>query len=177
MKHFLLIALVLGCVLGCTSRAYACWCVRPEVPDALKRANAVFVGEVLDIVEPKTANDDAPIQDRFFTIKFKIEKSWKGVPFGLREFNVLAAQGRYGCFAFPPMNKGERYLVYADPAYGAESWSVVTICTRTTPIRFGSNPRLLNPDAIDPFADMRMLDAITSRTFTFGEYHFQRRRV
>src|SRR5260370_12391360 len=89
MKHFLLIALVLGCVLGGTSRAYACWCVRPEVPDALKRANAVFLGEVLDIVEPKTANDDAPIQDRFFTIKFKIEKSWKGVPFGLREFNAL----------------------------------------------------------------------------------------
>jgi len=155
----------------------ACFCVRPEVPEALKQAKAVFLGEVTDIVEPKNTSENAPIQDRFFTIKFKIEKSWKGMPFGTREFNVLTAQGHYGCFAFPPMNKGERYLVYADPAYGAETWSVVTICTRTTAIRFGSKPRLLDLDAIDPFADMKMLDPITNRAFTFGDFRFQRRRV
>jgi hypothetical protein len=175
MKQLVFTILVLGCLSACASRTYACFCVTPEVPEALKHANAVFLGEVIEIVEPKTSSEGASIQDRFFTIKFKIEKSWKGVPFGTREFNILAAQGRYGCFAFPPMNKGERYLVYADPAYGAEHWSVVTICNRTTIVRFASNPRLLNPEAIDPFWDIKQLDVITKRAFTFNSARSRRR--
>jgi len=169
MKRLLLTIFALGCLGASASPTYACSWVTPEVPEAFKQANAVFLGEVVDIVEPKTSNESAPIADRFFTIKFKIQRSWKGINFGRREFNVLSAQGRYGCFAFPPVSKGERYLVYADPGSEAGNWSFITIISRTTIVRFGSNPRLLNPDAIDPFEDMRQLDVITKRTFSFEQ--------
>ena len=177
MKQLVLTSLALACLMVIPLRTNACFCITPDVPAAFKQAKVVFLGEVIDIVDPKNASDAAPIQDRFFNIRFKVEKSWKGIPSGIREFNVLAAQGRYGCFAFPAVNKGERYLVYADPAYGAERWSVVTICNRTTAIRLGSNPRLTNPDAIDPYADIKMLDAITGRAFTFSNRRTQRGRV
>ena len=54
---------------------------------------------------------------------------WKGMPFGTREFDVLAAQGRYGCFAFPPVQKGEKYLVYA--RWAENNQLVARACTRT----------------------------------------------
>ncbi len=177
MKRLLLTCLGLTCLILCSSPAYACFCIRQEVPEALKQAKAVFLGEVTEIVEPKNTNEDVLIQDRFLAIKFKIENSWKGIPFNTREFSVLAAQGRSGCFAFPPMNKGERYLVYANPAHGTESWGIVTRCTRTIQISVDSNLQLLDPDAIDPSVDMKMLDAITGRASTIGNFRFQRRRL
>ena len=166
MRRFLFVMFAVGCFSFSSERAYACFCVTPEVPEAFKQANAVFLGEVVDIVEPKIGGT-SKIQDRLFTIKFKVEKFWKGMSPRTREFSVLSAQGGFRCFAFPPMIKGQRYLVYANPAYGAEHWSVVTSCSRTTVFRFALDPRLMNPDAIDPFADMRMLDAIKGRAFYF----------
>jgi hypothetical protein len=175
MKHLLPIILVLLCMVAFVPRAYGCWCSRPEVPEAFNRAKAVFLGEVVDVVEPHTTDETAPLPGRFFTIRFKIQKSWKGIAFGTQEFSVLSAQGHYGCFAFPPVTKGETYLVYADPAYRAENWGIVTICNRTTVVRFGSNPRLLNPEAIDPFSDMKQLDVITKRVFSLDRVRSRRR--
>ena len=175
MKRLLLTNLALGCLMVIPSHANACFCIIPEVPDALKRAKAVFLGEVVDIIEPKTTDENAPLPGRFFTIKFKIQRSWKGVVAGTREFSILSANGRYGCFAFPPVAKGETYLVYADPVYRAENWGIITFCTRTTAVRIGSNPKLLNPDAIDPYADMKQLDVITKRVFTFDGARLRRR--
>ena len=111
MKYTLLLALALACLVVCSQRTYACFCVTPEVPESFKRAKAVFIGAVVDILEPKTSDETAPLPGRFFTIKFKVQRTWKGVPSGTQEFSVLSAQGRYGCFAFPPVTKGEtRYL-------------------------------------------------------------------
>ena len=175
MKRLLFAILALGCLGSSASPAYACFCVTPEVPEAFKQAKAVFLGEVVDIIEPKNSSESAPIADRFFTIRFKIHRSWKGIAVGTREFNVLSAQGRYGCFAFPPVSKGERYLVYSDPGSNAGNWSYITICSRTSVVRFGSGPRLLNSDAIDPYEDIKQLDAITKRTFSFNAARPRRR--
>jgi hypothetical protein len=175
MKHPPVIILTLLCVLVFVPRANGCSCLRPEVPGAFKQAKAVFLGEVVDIVEPNTTDETAPLPGRFFTIKFKIQKSWKGIAFGTQEFSVLSAQGHYGCFAFPSVTKGETYLVYADPAYRAENWSVITICSRSTVLRFGSNPKLLDRDAIDPFSDMKQLDVIAKRVFSLDRARSRRR--
>src|SRR6266849_5357295 len=86
MKKSLLTFLALACGIMFVPRAYGCSCLTPEVPEALKQAKAVFLGEVIDIVEPKTSNEAAPLPGRFFTIKFKIQRSWKGIPSGAREF-------------------------------------------------------------------------------------------
>jgi hypothetical protein len=175
MKHLLITGVALGCLMVSASRAHGCSCITPEVPEAFKQAKAVFLGEVIDIVEPKTPSETAPIADRFFTITFKIERSWKGISLGAREFKVLSAQGRYGCFAYPPVSKGQRYLVYADPASDAGNWSLIWSCNRTTVVRSGSNPRLLNTDAIDPYWDIKQLDAIKKRAFSFDSGRARRR--
>ncbi len=142
--------------------------------EALDYASNVFLGEVIDIVEPPTSAETAPLPGRFFTLKFKVVRSWKGVAFGSREISVLSAQGRYGCFAYPPVRKGERYLVYADPASGGKDWSIITNCNRTTVVGIGIAPlKLANLGAIDPYLEMKQLDAITRRTFKFDGNHFR----
>jgi hypothetical protein len=175
MKHLPPIIFALLCTVAFVPCAYGCSCISPEVPESFNRAKAVFVGGVVDIVEPKTTDETAPLPGRFFTIKFKVQRSWKGIAFGTEEFSILSAQSHYGCFAFPPVSKGETYLVYADPAYHAEDWGIITACNRTTVVRFGSNPRLLDPEAIDPFSDMKQLDIITKRVFSFDRARPRRR--
>src|SRR5260370_2440634 len=164
-----------GCLVASPAGGHCCLRLTPEVPDALKRAKAVFLGEVIDIIEPKATDENAPLPDRFFIIKFKIQRSWKGVGAGTREFSILSANGHYRCFAFPPVAQRGTYFVHAYPAHRADSWGIITICTRTTIVRFGANPSLLTPEAIDPFSDMKQLDIITKRVFSFDRAPFRRR--
>ena len=173
MKQTLLMIPALGCLAVCPLRAYACFCTAPEVSESFKRSRAAFLGEALDIVEPKTSDEKAPLVDRTFTIKFKILQSWKGIPFGAVEFNILWLPDCYECLDLPHVN--ERYLVFADPASGTESWSIVTSCNRTKVIDGESKPRLMNPDGIDPYHDMKQLDIITKRAFSFEPARFRRR--
>src|SRR5260370_35193625 len=132
-----------GCLVASPAGGHCCLRLTPEVPDALKRAKAVFLGRVIDIIEPKATDENAPLPDRFFIIKFKIQRSWKGVGAGTREFSILSANGHYGCFAFPPVAKGETYLVHADPAYRAERGGIIISLTRTTIARSGSTASAL----------------------------------
>jgi hypothetical protein len=127
------------CILGCAAafyshNTYACSCITPEVPQAFSEARSVFIGEVIDIVEPRTNNPKAPLADRLYAIKFKIERSWKGVNY--QELVVLSDQGRAGCFSWGSFVKGQRYLVYAErrTPSGApiRNLAVLFSCNRTT---------------------------------------------
>ena len=62
-KVELLVSIVL--MLLSADAALGCVCETPLVAEALKRANAVFVGEVVSIVNRRA--------------RFKVEQSWKGV--------------------------------------------------------------------------------------------------
>ncbi len=135
--RFVIVCSIIAAVLSLSTPSIeACYCSVPSVPKGVTRAGAVFVGEVTEIIDPRTSDEHAPPPGRFYTIKFKVEKSWKGVV--AQEINVLSAQGRYGCLAFPPVSKGEKYLVFADPLYfdGAlrKGWLIITICNRTKPL-------------------------------------------
>lgn len=132
MRHLIFTVLLLTAVVVPGRTSPTCFCVFPEVADSFARADAVFVGKVLEI--ERTPAAEAPISERLFTIKFKVEKSWKG---DSEEKRVLAAQGDLGCFAYPVFSKGERYLVYADPAYfkpKRKKVLVVNLCNRTAPL-------------------------------------------
>ncbi len=113
---------------------YACSCITPEVPQAFSEARAVFIGEVIDIVEPRTNNPKAPLADRLYAVKFRIGRSWKGVT--NQEVVVLSDQGRAGCFSWGSFVKGQRYLVYAErrTPSGApiRNLAVLFSCNRTT---------------------------------------------
>jgi hypothetical protein len=161
----ILLALVIA-LSALSASSPLCSCVVPEVPEAFDRAKAVFVGEVIEIVEPTTSDEKAPLHDRFYVLRFKVEKSWKGVL--ASEIDVLSDQGR-GCFAYPTVKKGEKYLVYADPAFEdgseAKGFIIMTSCNRTAMLPAStrrSTQRLTHPEVNrnDGSADLRKLDAI-----------------
>src|SRR5262245_33213959 len=86
MKHIVAAFLVLACLGVSTRRAKACFCILPELSDSFKDSRSVFLGEAIRIDEPKTLDANAPIIERAYTIKFKVVRSWKGVPSGTSEF-------------------------------------------------------------------------------------------
>ena len=129
MKILIRSALVVIMCLLASPAARACFCVTPEVGEAFQISRAVFQGEVLELIPPRNANKDAPFTDRAWTIRFKVERTWKG-PFFI-EADVFALMG--DCFSPPWLVKGEKYLVYADPVWGSAKSTDVMIdrCSRT----------------------------------------------
>jgi hypothetical protein len=135
----------------------------------------VFLGEVTDIVDPKTSNQTAPLRDRLFIIKFKVVRAWKGTGFVSQEISVLADQSGYGCFAYPPFQKGLRYLVYANPVADEKDWAIILGCNRTIVVGPGRRlNKIADSDAIDPYNDMKELDALPIRPRTFDGSSFRR---
>ncbi len=172
MKQMLMV-LALGWMVVSPARADSCFCITPELSESFKQSRTVFLGEALDIVKPNTSNEDAPFVNRAFTIKFKILQSWKGIPFGASEFNILWLTDCYECLDLPDVK--QRYLVFADPASGSESWSIVASCNRTAVVGDDPKLRLMNPDAIDRYRDMKQLDIMTKRAFTIEPTRHRRR--
>lgn len=152
MKRFILAAFTAGLYILATPNSYACSCTIPEPAQAFEKARAVFVGEVTEIVKPRTASPKAPLGNRLYAVKFKVEKSWKGLE--SQEIIVLSDQGRAGCFSWGSFFKGAKYLVWADEAQGGRL-AVLFSCNRTTLLTNASE-------------DLKYLDAITKPTFKFN---------
>ena len=127
----ILIVAAVGFFNPLSAASGAPFCILPEVHEAVEQASAVFVGEVSEITEPLSKDDKAPLPGRFYIIKFKVEKSWKGAKF-FHEFSVLSALGSYES---PTFSKGEKYLVFAEAFYingvRQEGWTIVPACNRT----------------------------------------------
>lgn len=109
------------------------YCIMPELSESFERAHAVFVGEVVEIIPPNPRNDIAVLR-RSYTVKFRVEKSWKGTKVR-RLFSVQSAHGANEELAFPVVHPGEKYLVFADPLYfdgvPQRKWSRISACSRT----------------------------------------------
>jgi hypothetical protein len=132
MKRLVIAVLVAGSILAHARSNLASTCIIPEVPKAYEQARAVFLGEVEEIIEPVKSNEALPLSRRLFTIRFRVEKAWKGV--FTSSFEVLSSQGE-GNFGFPQVRKGERYVVYADPllenGVAHPHKTIVSACNRT----------------------------------------------
>ena len=170
MKHVLAVVLVVTSFGLGTSDTKACFCLLPELSDSYKEARSVFLGQTMRIDKPRTLDANAPIAERAFTIKFKIIRSWKGVPAAASEFSVLWLTNCYECLDLPNMN--EKYLVFADRLRDNQTWSLVGMCNRTVGARSDSN--LTNPE-ISPERDMKQLDAIAKRAVSFAPPPYRRR--
>src|SRR3954469_23277683 len=116
-----------------TLTASACWCFVPDVHKSFDKATDVFVGIVTEIKPPHSTSEKSSLSERLFTIKFKIEKSWKGSV--STEISVLADQGWLGCFSYHTVYVGEKYLVYADSFPSDEKdlkgFVTINLCNRT----------------------------------------------
>lgn len=106
------------------SEARACTCALPfptltlkqQVKKAQKESRAIFVGEVMQVVQNPDASG--------VSVKFLVEKIWKGKL--SREVNIFTGRGGGDCgYQF---EVGESYLVYAS---GANESLSTTICQRT----------------------------------------------
>jgi hypothetical protein len=161
MKPVVLAILCVGWILPSSLSSSKCFCIVPEMGEAFDYANAVFLGEVVDIVEPKTTNEKAPASERFYTVRFKVKKSWKGVGDGSSTFEVLTTQG-LGYEAYPAVKKGELHLVYADPSQ-QKGFSAISNCGRSTVVRLGFGSNHFSATESDPFQEMKQLDVITRR--------------
>jgi hypothetical protein len=170
MKHVLSLLLVMTSLAVCATPTQACFCLIPKLSDSFKEARSVFLGQTIRIDKPKTLDANAPISERAFTVKFKIIRSWKGVPSAVSEFSVLWLTNCYECLALPEVNGN--YLVFANPFRDDESWSLVTMCNRTVVVRSDSKP--FDPEN-NPERDMKELDVITKRAFTFAPPPYKRR--
>src|ERR1700720_516093 len=133
MRLLIGITLIIVIVGAAAPVSRACFCVVPDVPDAFERASAVFVGKVTDIIPPRTHDKNGSLTARSYVIKFKVERSWKGV--SSQEVSVLSVQGGFECFSYPAVYIGEKYLVYADPLHSdsvlEKGLLEITICNRT----------------------------------------------
>lgn len=139
-------------------------CLIPEVAQGFEQAKAVFIGEVEEIIPPRSENADGEFFDRAHLIKFKVERSWKGASFG--PVTVWAIQGAR-IFALPRISKGERYLVYAEAVTENEVATdqlLVNDCNRTAllPLNAKRQKRIMEPvvDRENGANDIAALDSM-----------------
>jgi len=102
--------------------------------EELKRSAAVFTGTVIDVTKPRPdehmEGGQVVYEDRpYVYVKFRVEKSWKGVGKGRLTITIEAEREGYGCgYDF----KAGTYLVYADGiGRGRAKRLWVGCCTRT----------------------------------------------
>ena len=118
------------------SDVFACSCsletgnksIKEKVKEAHKDSTAVFVGEVIDIIQKPDVYS--------VEVKFKIEKSWDNK--SLKEVTIFTGRGGGDCgYKF---EVGKKYLVYA---YGNKELAT-NICTRTSPAESNEDIAFLN---------------------------------
>ena len=163
MKRLVAAVLIAGaiCVVPQSSRASSC--IIPDVTKAYQQARAVFLGEVVGVVEPLPSEASAPVSSRLFKIRFKVERAWKGV--FSSTFEVLSSQSG-GSFGLYLGRNPKKYIVYADPLFENGVYhphkTVISHCGRTASVSESekrSSIRLGDTfDRTNGIADVNILD-------------------
>jgi|SRR5688572_10592489 len=131
---FLLSALTIFAAYGVTP-ARECRTRALGTPrEELKRSAAVFTGTVIGVTKPRPdeymEGGRVVYEDQLYVyVKFRVEKSWKGVGKGQLTITIKAEREKYGCgYDF----KAGTYLVYADGIGRGRAKRLWTgCCTRT----------------------------------------------
>ena len=135
MKKTLCSLFLAGLMLVGTSEAFACSCDLPSGPDesqvkkAKASADAVFVGRLVKLVEPK--NRDGSLTGEVIA-EFEIERAWTDV----KTSRITVYTTNICCICGFPFHKGMRYIVYASGKQKLHT----TICTRTTTLTEEGSP-------------------------------------
>lgn len=116
---------VVALLLVFSKSSYACSCelpsskdsIKKQVKEAKKKSQAVFAGEVLEIIEPSDKN--------FLLVKVRVESNWKGAD--AIEIVIVTGKGNGDCGY--PFAVDKKYLIYA---YQTNNSHLSTnICQRT----------------------------------------------
>ena len=127
MKNILCLVFLAGVILVGTSDAFACSCDLSSGPEEMQvnkakaNADAVFVGRLVRLVEPK--NRDGSLTGEVIA-EFEIERAWTDV----KTSRITVYTTNICCICGFPFHKGMRYIVYAS----GKQKLYTSICTRTT---------------------------------------------
>lgn len=142
---------VFGLLILSGTIAYPCTCERVSHRQEFHKAEAVFSGQVLSIVEdksyvpPKLTHSKLPDKilalfqkridaTRRFVVTFKVAEGFKGAHG--KELSLLTYQGDSPCFGIT-FAVGERYLIYARRS--EEGLTDGGLCSRTKELDEGSS--------------------------------------
>ena len=120
------IAVAILCIFSISAAAsdWSCYTVVPDFSKAFETSKAVFIGEVIKIVEPSDSSPTAPLRKQLQELTFKVEYSWKGAGFqevGLPNLTVFSSRAtRTSCYTSISFEIGRKYLVYAGVTPGNE---------------------------------------------------------
>lgn len=119
--RILLSATIVGLLLCFQIRAGEC--LQPTFKQALKRADTVFVGTVLDVSDVKQVT----YVDGFgslYKIRMRVDEYWKGVE--NKEINFMIYWGgTEQQWSFDLMKKGDRFLIFAQKGVKGDELNVV----------------------------------------------------
>lgn len=117
MKNLIRAIFLLTFVLLFNSAVYPCDCTITEPSEKLREAEAVFVGQVVEI----GSNDKSGWAT--VSIKFKVERYWKGIK---EQFVTVASAPGICCTCGLPVKIGEKFLIYAYENNGQLETSLCT---------------------------------------------------
>lgn len=155
MRRIALTLLALVVIPLAAQRVAACDCSHFSVEGASKTSASIFIGQVIDVGEPReiiTALQTQKLQ----VVRFLVWERWKG-PKSI-EASVLTQLD--GAFTGYRINVGDIHLVYADPItvqFGADNVEgIVTGCTRSALLQQSDPQRVI----IRPLEDVFKLDKL-----------------
>ena len=111
MKIIFRSTLLLLLVAFGSSLAYSCSCEIPNQRERYRKANAVFVGEVLELKERPRVETSENLNDFPYQVTFRVEKQWKGKR--QSEVTALSDYENLGMCNDLYLEVGKRFLVYA----------------------------------------------------------------
>ncbi len=80
LKSFVVLVLLTNPFVLINTVGYACSCADPLTPRReMKKARAVFAGEVIEIKEELTQSKELTDAKYLCTVRFKVERYWKGI--------------------------------------------------------------------------------------------------
>lgn len=123
-------------LLASAENSYACSCFSSSEPrekqieEAYLKAGAVFSGRVISIRQSRTNKS-------YFTVRFKVAKSWKGASRGVIAIDTEKDSAMCGFY----FKNGKKYLVYAHGKSGDFS---TNNCSRTMMLTADGDAQYLN---------------------------------
>ena len=131
IKTLLHIAIVTGVLVVCSAPVEACSCAEPSQREKFRKADLVFVGEIVEFHYLKDVPKDS---DFVQSVNFTVKRQWKGSK--QKQINVLLNLDIPGICNDMPLAVGRRYLMYAYRE--KEGWVSGTDC----------GPNILESDAV-----------------------------
>lgn len=108
MKYVSQIAFILLLVASSASTAYPCSCANPSQGEKFRKADVIFLGQIVAVSEHKPiSKDDYYIN----SVSFKVEKQWKGSK--KSAISVLFGVDIPGMCGDMSLIVSQRYLIYA----------------------------------------------------------------